>query len=154
MAGVCRLEIKQTATELKNLLAQQKMATGFERVQALYLLKIGQVQTVKELATAIGRDRTTVQRWLKMYRHQGLEGLLKVKPRPGKAPTLPQWAVIALKARLSDPEGFRNYGEVRAWVEQSLGIEASYKAVYLTVRYKLKAKLKVARPQSRKKKQK
>lgn len=41
MAGVSRLEITETAEELKQILARQKTATGKERVQVLYLLKTG-----------------------------------------------------------------------------------------------------------------
>jgi putative transposase len=45
---------------------------GKERVQTLYLLKTGQVETVQHLAVVLGRSRITVQRWLKLYRQGGL----------------------------------------------------------------------------------
>ena len=76
MAGICKLNIVETQKELKTLLTQQKTASRKERVQALYLFKIGQVKTVKDLAIAIGRDRVTVQRWLQKYRNSGIAGLL------------------------------------------------------------------------------
>jgi putative transposase len=47
---------------------------------------------------------------------------------------------------LSQPEGFKSYEEVRTWLLAVEGIEASYKVVHEVVRYKLKAKLKAARP--------
>lgn len=152
MAGICKVKIIETAAELKSLLSQQKTVCGYERVQALYLLKIGRIETVKDLATAIGRDRTTVQRWLRTYRQEGIEALLKINRRGGSKSRLPEWAVMALEQRLSDPQGFSSYQEVRSWLQSTLGIEVSYKVVYLTVHYKLKAKLKVARPESTKKK--
>ncbi len=145
MTGVCKLEIIETQKELKTLLAQQKTASRKERVQALYLFKIGQVKTVKELAIAIGRDRITVQRWLQKYRHSGITGLLAVNKGGGRKRAIPQLAMMALQQRLQDPEAFRSYGEIQTWLKQEHGIEVSYKVVHATVRYKLKTKLKVTR---------
>jgi hypothetical protein len=36
---------------------------------------------------------------------------------------------------------------VQEWLSQTLGVEAEYHAVYQMTRYRLKAKLKVVRPQ-------
>jgi len=41
----------------QNPLGQQKTASGKERVQALYLLKTKQVETVQHLAVVLGRNR-------------------------------------------------------------------------------------------------
>ena len=59
MAGVFKLKITETTSELKTLLGQQKTAFGKERVQALYLLKLRKVKTIQELALHLGRNRTT-----------------------------------------------------------------------------------------------
>lgn len=152
MAGVCKLDIIETQKELKTLLAQQKTASRKERVQALYLFKIGQVKTVKELAVAIGRDRITVQRWLQKYRCSGIAGLLAVKKGGGRKRAIPQAALMALQQRLQDPEAFRSYGEIQVWLKQEHGVDASYKVVHATVRYKLKTKLKFARTAEHQKK--
>ena len=50
MAGVYKLEIKESEAELKQLLGGQRTATGKERVQLLYLLKTGQAATVQTAA--------------------------------------------------------------------------------------------------------
>jgi hypothetical protein len=50
MSGVVKIDITESAQTLKTLLAQQKSAAGKERVQALYLLKMRQVETVQDLA--------------------------------------------------------------------------------------------------------
>ncbi|WP_193197781.1 hypothetical protein [Nostoc sp. MG11] len=63
MAGITKVEILESAEELHNLLRQQKTALGKERIQALYLLKTGQVKTIQDLAVMLGRGRVTVQRW-------------------------------------------------------------------------------------------
>ncbi|WNN92158.1 helix-turn-helix domain-containing protein [Gloeocapsopsis dulcis] len=75
MTGVVKINITETAEQLKKLLKQQKTACGLERLQALYLLKIQQVETVQHLAVVLGKSRVTVQRWLRCYREGGLKGL-------------------------------------------------------------------------------
>jgi putative transposase len=86
-------------------------------VQALYLLKIKQVETVEHLAVVIGCGRCTVQRWLNQYRSGGLGHMLELGKSPGKEPLIPKWAVERLKAELSEPEGFSSYKEVKIWLE-------------------------------------
>lgn len=62
---------------------------------------------------------------------------------------IPVWAEVALAKRLQEPSnGFDSYGKVQQWLQESLGIDAQYHAVYQMTRYRLKAKLKVARPQN------
>lgn len=50
MSGVVKIDITESPEWLKTLLARQKTATGKERVQALYLLRTKQVETVQHLA--------------------------------------------------------------------------------------------------------
>ena len=47
MSGVVKIDIIESVEVLKTLLAAQKTASGKERVQALYLLKTKQVETVQ-----------------------------------------------------------------------------------------------------------
>lgn len=71
MSGVVKISITESAETLKTLLAQQRTATSKERVQALYLLKTKQVETVQHLSVVLGRNRVTVQKWLSRYRKGG-----------------------------------------------------------------------------------
>jgi len=148
MSGYLKINITEDTATLQALLRQQKTAQGFERVQALYLLKTKQVETVQHLAIVLGRTRVTVQRWLRQYRQEGIVGLLKEKTSPGRPQSIPAWAVERLRQELQQPEGFKSYGEVRTWLKAVLGVEASYKVVHNTVRYQLQSKLKVPRPYS------
>lgn len=146
MCRVLKLEIKETEAELESLLKQQKTASGFERIQVLYLLKTHQTSSVQHIATVLGRRRITVQRWLKHYREAGLQGLLEKRKSPGRPKIIPVDVRSQLKKELCEPEGFKSYEEIRTWLRASQGIEASYKVVHEVVRYKLKAKLKTPRP--------
>ncbi|MEB3343272.1 helix-turn-helix domain-containing protein [Okeania sp.] len=142
MAGVYKIEITETALELKKLLNHQKTASGFQKIQALYLLKIGQVGTVTELAVILAVNRITVQRWLKQYRREGIQGLLQVKQNGGRKPAIPAEARAQLEKRLNDPDNsFESYGEIQTWLQEECNVNVSYKAIYATVRYQLKSKL-------------
>jgi transposase len=148
MSGVYKLEIAESEEELKELLRQQKTASGKERIQVLYLLKSHRAETITAVAEILGRNRVTVQEWLKEYRLGGLKRMLTPKPRKGRSRQLPGWAKEALEKRLSSEEGFNSYGESVEWLEEKLGIQAKYKTVYGWVHYYLGASPKVARPKS------
>src|SRR4028118_502182 len=148
MSGVYQLEIKETAVELKELLAIQKTAMAKERVQILYLLKTGHGQTISQTAEIIGRNRVTLHKWIRQYKASGIEGLLKQKSSPGRPRIIPSWAEKALDKRLQEPLGFKGYQEIVEWLEQSLGVNSCYKTVHKLVYYRLQSSPKVARPQS------
>ncbi|MGK7951494.1 MAG: transposase [Xenococcaceae cyanobacterium] len=146
MSGVLKIEIVESEATLKKLLTQQKSAKTVERVQVIYWLKTNQANSVGHLAVMVGRHRTTVSRWLSKYRQGGLEALLTIESSPGRTATIPPEVLTKLKEELSDPEGFSSYGEIQTWLETVCDVKVSYKVVHDTVRYRLKAKLKVPRP--------
>jgi transposase len=115
----------------------------------LYWLKQEKAPSISKIAASVGRHRGTLQEWLRIYRTEGISGLELVKSSPGGGRRLiPTWAEAALSKRLQEPEnGFASYGAVQQWLSETLGVEAEYHAVYQMTRYRLKAKLKVARPQ-------
>lgn len=145
MSGVTKVEIKESVQELHELLLKQKTASSRERVQALYLLKMGQVKTIQDVAVVVGRERVTVQRWLKTYTEMGINGLLLTKKSTGRPAVISGSAKEQLLKELEQPEGFKSYEEIRTWLKAVQGVRASYKVVHDTVRYRMKAKLKVPR---------
>lgn len=148
MAGVYKVEIKESVGELKQLLGAQRTAMGKERVQLLYLLKTAQAQTVQAAAQLLGRHRVTLQEWLSRYRAGGIESLVETKVSSGRKRTIPSWAEAALAKRLQEPEGFESYGAIQQWLETHLGIVAPYKTVHKLVHYRLASSPKVPRPVS------
>ena len=148
MAGVCKIEIRETELELKQLLRQAKTGSEKERLQVLYLLKTKKASSVTEAAEMLGRNRVTLQDWLAKYRQEGLSKLLSKKVSTGRKRKIPQWAEKALEKRLKLEEGFNSYGEICQWLESNLGIVANYKTVHGLVYYRLKASPKIARPNS------
>jgi len=148
MAGVCKIEIRESEVELKQLLGQAKTGSEKERLQVLYLLKTKKALSVTKAAEIVGRNRVTLQNWLAEYRQGGLSKLLSKKVSTGRKKTIPQWAEKALEKRLKLEEGFNSYGEICQWLESKLGISANYKTLHRLVHYRLKASPKIARPNS------
>jgi len=143
MAGVARIEIKESTSQLHKLLTQQKDVIGFKKIQALYLFKIGQVDTVTELADTLGVHRVTVQKWFKKYKEQGISGLLEVGEKTGRRSVLSESVMLALKAKLNDPyEGFNSYEEIHQWLFEQYNLNIDYKTIYSLVKYKLKTNLR------------
>lgn len=83
MAGVTRIEIRETVAELEALIQQQSNPTLKEWLQVLYLLKLPNAMSISEIAKVVGRNRGSVQRWLKQYRRTGLASLLEIRQSPG-----------------------------------------------------------------------
>ena len=136
----------RTADELKQLMHTQEKAKLKERVHALYLLKKGRAKTLQDLVDFLGRSKSTIESWLTLYRKKGLLGLLAWNYHGGQPPAIPEPFLTELREKLSQPQGFKSYGEIQQWLKAEYGLEIHYKTVYQTVHYKLKAKLKVARP--------
>ena len=58
MSGVPKIAIAESIETLKSLMKQQKSALNYAKVQALYLLKINAVETVRYLAVIMGRSES------------------------------------------------------------------------------------------------
>jgi len=146
MSGVSAIEIHESLEELEQLLREQTNPKLKERLQVLYWLAQPEAPTITAIAKAIGKHRATVQRWLVLYREQGRQGMLEIQHSPGRGRVIPDWAQTKLQKRLEQAEaGFKSYGQVQQWLDETLGIQANYHTVYYLTRYRLKAKLKAAR---------
>ena len=68
------------------------------RVQALRLLKSGAARSLAECARLVGHSPRQVARWWAIYRQEGLDGLLRERPSPGRPPRLTAPALADLQA--------------------------------------------------------
>jgi transposase len=149
MVGMTSVNVRESLDDLCEQLRQAKTPTAKERLQVLYWLKQDPAPSISAIAQAMGKHRNTLQAWLSLSQQGGIEALLIVKKSPGRVRVIPQWAETALFKRLQDrDQGFSSYGKVQQWLSEHLGVEADYPTVYQMTRYRLKAKLKVARPQN------
>ena len=86
--------------------------------------------TLEELATKVGRRRSTLQNWLRKLHDGGLAGLLERDAAPGVAspvaqPTVQRQLQAGLKAGR-----WTSAAHVAAWLEEAHGITRSRKSIY------------------------
>jgi transposase len=149
MSRSLHVEIQESAEELRRIMNEQTRAKFRERLQILYWIKTGFYKSLQELADHLGRSKSVIVKWLKVYRTEGLAGLLQWNYHGGRRSKISEAMVAALQLRLNDPtQGFHSYGEIQQWLLQEYEVEIPYSTVHHVVRYRIKAKLKVARPTS------
>lgn len=142
------IEITESETDLKKRLQHAREAIHKEKLQMLWWLKSGQVRQQQEIGNRLGRDTSTVTRWLQKYRQGGLVELLQINRAAGNERKIKGEVLADLQQQLQNPEGFASYGAIVEWLGQKHGLTVEYGTVYATVRYLLGAKLKEPRPQS------
>src|SRR5918998_2468300 len=148
MANKFQVEIQETLEELEHRLERAITAVSKEKLLLLYWIATKKITTRAELATMLKRDSSTIYRWLRAYKQGGINELLSIKKAPGKTPHIPPSVREKLIKKLQEPQGETSYGKLQLWLEKECGIKVSYKVVHDLVHYKLKADLKVPRPQS------
>ncbi|KAB8319714.1 helix-turn-helix domain-containing protein [Tolypothrix campylonemoides VB511288] len=148
MSRPFKIEIAESEEELKKRLQTARVGNQKEKLQMLWWLKSGQVKEQQEIGKRLGRDTSTVTRWLQKYRSGGLSSLLEIKKAPGARRKISDHAIASLKEELQTQKGFSSYGAIVEWLKKEHGQDIEYGTVYAWVRYRLGAKPKVPRPQS------
>jgi transposase len=139
-----KIEIAETTTELKNLLRLTEFVEVRERIQVIYWIKSDRVKTITAISLLLGKHRTTIFRWLKTYRTQGLKALLTKEKSSGRNKKITPFIEQSLRKKLQGSEKFHSYKEAHLWLKKEHSIEISYPAVYQLIRYRLKEKLNIS----------
>lgn len=147
MSRVFKFDVIESRETLEALLQQEQHVRRRERLQFLYWCKTGQATTRQALGKLLNRSQFAIGHWIKTYRTRGLNGLLHLHYRGGNlAPSIPVEVQAQLKEKLAQPEGVTGYKAIQEWLKETHGLEVPYSTVYGTVKYRLKAHLKVPRP--------
>ena len=67
MSRSFKIEIAESEEELKKRLQTARLGSQKEKLQMLWWLKSGQVKEQQEIGFRLGRDTSTVTRWLQKY---------------------------------------------------------------------------------------
>jgi transposase len=121
MSRPFKIEITQSEEELKKRLQTAREGNQKEKLLLLWWLKSGQVSEQQEIGKRLGRDTSTVTRWLQKYRSGGLSSLLEIKKAPGATRKMSAQVLAALKQELETGKGFSSYGAIVEWLEQEHG---------------------------------
>jgi transposase len=143
--------ILENPEELLRMMKSEKKGRFRDRLRMLWLLKSGEAKTITRAAELCGVSRLTAVEWFKRYEAGGIEELLLLKTVPGRKRRISGEAEKALRKRLTEPEGFGSYDEIRIWLKENYHLDIPYKTVHKTVCYYLGAKPKSPRqPQIKK----
>jgi len=148
MSRPFKLAIAESEADLKKRLQHAREAIHKEKLQMLWWVKSGQIQQQQEIGQRLGRDTSTITRWLQKYRRGGLQELLKINQAPGAKRILTDAVLADLQRQLNTPAGFSSYGAIVEWIKEKHGLVVEYAVVYDWVHYRLGAKLKAPRPVS------
>jgi transposase len=141
-------DITESVDDLEKMLRSARDAQVRRRIHLLLLIRSGQVKTRSQAAGHLAVHRNSIYTWLRLYESGGLEGLLRIQQGAPKAEqkTLSEPVFQALQVRLRQ-NGFPNgYLQVQRWLKDEFELDVPYKTVHGIVYYRLKAKLKRARP--------
>ncbi|RUR76279.1 transposase [Chlorogloeopsis fritschii PCC 9212] len=147
MACVTQFQINESAADLEVLLRQQKNLRLKERIQALYLIKT-EGMSVSAIAKILGRDKSTIQKWLIDYREGGITSVLKSQKSLFKVRKILYWTVEISDEQIQQSNGtIKRYNQLQQWFDTVFGVQAQDVSVY-----KLQAKLKMTHLRNRKQK--
>jgi transposase len=102
-----------------------------ERLLAIRMGETGEF-TSSGIAQALGRGRATIARWIKAYREEGFEGLLK-RGNKGNKPRLSSSDLEALKQGLREGR-WKTAKEIQMWLQQERKIDMKLSGVYYWLR--------------------
>lgn len=143
MARISKLVITQSIEELRILKKSQKISKNIQRIDALIHLQNNTFPTRLALSEFMGVKRRTIERWLSLYRQDGIAGLLITGKRNRKSLLVPEQVDKALEQRINDSEqGFSSYVEAQQWIAIEFDLNLKYNTVreHLIRHYKTKIK--------------
>ncbi len=152
MGRVKKIEIKESAPALLELMRTEKRPLVQARLQALYLYKSGQAPDYATISQQVGYERHTVGKWFSQYEQKGLAACQALEMGKKSGSIINGQALAELQQKLNNTtDYFTSYKQIHQWLQEAHGIQLSYEHVHRFVRYYLKAKLKVVRKSNLKK---
>ena len=141
------IRIKESSNELKQLQKDQPL-TIIKRLNMLIALKKHESNGLskRQLATLIGVDPNSIQKWRTIYINKGIKGITS-HGRIGFKPSLiTKEEHKKIEYKLNQPKNaLRGYKELMRWIKDELGKEIKYTTVVEYSKRHFGSKIKVAR---------
>lgn len=129
--------ITESPDTLLKMLEQEKDKQISQKLRTLYLLKTQKIKTLRHIAQILGRHRSTIQNWVKLYREGGLNKLLDNRPRQSFS-KIPDWAIAQLVMELKDEPFLPKRRKIQEWIEQKTGIKINDNQALRLINFKIK----------------
>lgn len=132
-------------TEVETLYRKTKDVRVKERAQAI-LLAVDGDHSYEQIAKAVGRARSAIQRWITAFEQDGVSALYSRQGQGGGRPSPMNNAELQVAFEQKLKEGaWRTAAEAKEWLHTEMGIEQSVSNVYYWMG-KLAGALKMPRP--------
>lgn len=146
MASKKIIEIIESVEELHKSLKLSKDFQVQKRIQCLILLKENRFKKRTDLADYLCIGYSTLKRWLKDYRENGLSGYLQLGSANGRPTVISEEIHQALEKKVNDSiDSFRSYQEAQLWVKDEFGEDIHYQTLRGYMIRNMGTKLKVPR---------
>ena len=119
-----RDQILESEQELEHLERSLRGQALCDRVKMLRLLKSGAYGSRRTLAPTLGYSERQLQRWWKIYKKSGIDGLLEEKAVGGSTERVTDTAWQALKLAMRGGQ-IKQLKEAQAYLKEHFGIEYS-----------------------------
>ena len=140
-----KLDTFQEAEALGKRLKAEPPGWRRERLMAVQLGLAGELN-LEEIASAVGRSRSTIQEWFDLFREGGMARLLEDQRANNHGPEGLLQAEAKNKFEAEVAKGrFRTAPQIQRWVEKELGVKAALTTIYGWLG-KLGARMRVPRP--------
>jgi transposase len=153
MSSTPIIEIKESLSELRNLLRRCSSRFIFLRLKMLLVLKKNAgCLSRRKLSLKLGVSPSTVQIWRQKYIEGGIDALLSHNHKGTTSKIFGEAEHQFLVEKLTDPQnGVQGYTELQQLLSEHFGKEISYKALHSYCRRHFNSKIKVARKSHAKK---
>lgn len=143
MGRQANIIVNESLKELKTLYKKESNQRLRLRLKCLIYTKENKYKTQTILATHLGIDYSSLKRWFKQYKEEGLACYLKIKSGGNKASVITDEVHKKLEEKLHDSSNpLKGYWEAQQWIKDSFGLDIKYNTVrtYLIRHFKTKIK--------------
>jgi len=143
MARLATTEIKESIEELVKIRKSQTSLKQEKRVECLILLKGNRFKSQKAVAEYLKVSLKTIDRWLRIYRNEGIKGLTSAMTRNKPSKLITPEVHTALKAKLEDSQSpLLGYWQAKQWLMDTHQVAINYHWLrkYLIKHFKTKLK--------------
>ena len=143
MGRQAKISVKESLEELKEFYKKQTNYKLKLRLKALMYTKENKYKTQTILATHLGVGYSSLKRWFKLYREEGLSSYLKIRSGGYKPSIITADIHQKLEQKLTDSSNpLKGYWDAQQWIKDNLGLEIKYNTLrtYLIRHFKTKIK--------------
>ncbi|MFT5252746.1 MAG: transposase [Flavobacteriales bacterium] len=138
--------IKESLEDLNSLYKREKNSRIKLRLKSFIYTKENKFSTQLKLSIHLGVDHSTLKKWLKQYRQEGLSSCLSFKSGGNRASVISKSIHEALEERLNSSEDcFKGYWDVQDWIRIRFNQEIKYNTIRTYLIRHFKTKLKTPR---------